>query len=55
VRNLADGRVQVEAEGEAAEVDAFVGAIGEKMHGFIRKAERSNAQRPAEFRGFTIR
>ncbi len=55
VRNLADGRVQLETEGAPSEIDAFVAAVEEKMHGYIRKTERSRSRRPAEFSGFTIR
>lgn len=55
VRNLADGRVQLEVEGEATEIDAFIAALDEKMHGYIRKTERSRTRRTAEFTGFTIR
>jgi acylphosphatase len=55
VRNLADGRVQLEAEGAAAEVTAFVDAVQERMHGHIRKIERHAQRRAAEFRGFTIK
>jgi acylphosphatase len=55
VKNLADGRVQLEVEGTARAVDAFIAALHEKMHGYIRKAERSRRQRTAEFVGFTIR
>ncbi|MBI4623352.1 MAG: acylphosphatase [Verrucomicrobia bacterium] len=55
VSNVADGRVQLEAEGAAAEVSAFVDSVVEKMHGYIRKSERAGRLRPAQFRGFTIR
>ncbi len=55
VSNLADGRVQLEAEGTGEEVGNFVEAVQEKMHGFIRKTERTGASRPPQFRGFTIR
>jgi acylphosphatase len=55
VSNLADGRVQLEAEGQPADVSAFVDAVQEKMHGYIRKMERSNRKRPAQFSGFVIR
>lgn len=54
VSNLTDGRVQLEAEGKAADVGAFVDAVQEKMHGYIRKVERSGRARPAQFRGFVI-
>ncbi len=55
VRNLADGRVQAEVEGKPSEIDAFVTALQEKMHGYIRKTERSRSVRPAQFTGFLIR
>jgi acylphosphatase len=35
VRNLADGRVEMVAEGEAAAVDALLAAIVLRMHRFI--------------------
>ncbi len=55
VRNLADGRVQVEVEGAAGEIDAFVAAVQERMHGYIRKVERNPAPRQRRFSGFSIR
>jgi len=55
VRNLLDGRVQLEIEGAPAEVEAFLTALEERMHGYIRKVERSGGTRPAEFQGFAIR
>jgi len=55
VRNLADGRVEVQAEGDGPEIDAFVKAVEERMHGHVRKAERSRQMRESQFAGFTIR
>ena len=55
VSNLADGRVQLEAEGARADVEAFTKLVEEKMHGYIRKAERSGGKRPAQCSGFVIR
>lgn len=55
VRNLADGRVLLEAEGAPADLGAFVDAIQEKMHGYIRKVERTGGRRPPQFSGFSIR
>jgi acylphosphatase len=55
VRNLADGRVELQAEGTQAHVAAFAAAVAEKMHGHIRKVERTSARRAPEFHGFTIR
>ncbi|MCX6943428.1 MAG: acylphosphatase [Opitutales bacterium] len=54
VRNLTDGRVQLEVEGRAAEVTAFVAAVEERMHGYVRKIERTAGSRPAQFSGFTL-
>jgi len=39
VRNLDDGRVEVAAEGEPAELDRFAAAIGREMGGKIRGAD----------------
>ncbi len=55
VKNLADGRVQLEAEGMAGEVGQFVAAVEERMHGYIRKVERSGRRRAREFSGFAIK
>ena len=55
VRNLADGRVELQIEGGADEIDAFVRALDDRMHGYVRKTERMRARRDAEFTGFAIR
>jgi acylphosphatase len=55
VCNLPDGRVHLEAEGRPAEVAAFIAAVEERMHGHVRKTERSARMRPAQFTGFTIK
>jgi acylphosphatase len=55
VTNLPDGRVQLEVEGESGEVAAFVAAVEERLHGYIRKIERSEGRRRALFEGFQIR
>ena len=47
--------MQVEAEGAKADVKAFVQAVHDRMHGFIRKVDRYESTRPAEYSGFTIR
>lgn len=53
--NLADGRVRLVAEGERAEVDAFVAAVVERMHGYIRKTERHDSAGARAHEGFSIR
>jgi acylphosphatase len=54
VKNLPDGRVQLDAQGARREVDAFVKAVEERMHGFIRKTERSIQKSAAKSQGFQI-
>lgn len=54
VRNLPDGRVHLEVEGPPAEVAAYLAAVEERMHGYIRKVERQEHVRPAQFSGFVI-
>ncbi|RRJ95098.1 acylphosphatase [Opitutaceae bacterium TAV4] len=56
VQNLDDGRVQLDAEGSPRDIDAFIKAIDERMHGYIRKTERTSrpAPTPPQFSGFQI-
>lgn len=54
VKNLLDGRVQLEVEGEPGEIDSLVEAVQEKMHGFIRKTDRVRGRRSPQFTGFRI-
>ncbi len=55
VRNLADGRVQLEIEGTVDEIEDFVSVLSERMHGYIRKMDRVAGRRAPVFRGFTIK
>lgn len=55
VRNLADGRVELQAEGEPGELDAFIKAVEDRLHGYVRKTDRVRQKRDAQFAGFTIR
>ncbi len=55
VRNLPDGRVELVAEGERSELDAFRKAIQDSELGhFIRLEEPAWAEASHEFRGFEI-
>lgn len=54
VRNLADGRVQLEVEGAEEEVKRFVDELVDRMSLFIRKTERRSERRARQFRGFEI-
>lgn len=55
VRNLPDGRVELELEGESEEVAAFAKAVEERMHGYIRKVEHTGTRRAPQYSGFVIR
>ena len=56
VRNLPDGRVELQASGEDDEVRAFLDAILEsELRGHIRKHSETPLLNPPPFRGFEIR
>ena len=55
VRNLPDGRVELLAEGERTELEAFGRAIRDSELGrFVRNEETSWSPAKNEFRGFEI-
>lgn len=54
VGNQPDGRVLLEVEGNPREVNAFISAVEERMHGYIRRVERASAKRPVQFNDFRI-
>ena len=55
VRNLADGRVELIAEGERGELEAFQKGIRESgLEHFIAGEEVEWGEAKGEFRGFTI-
>lgn len=56
VRNLVDGRVELQAAGAKTEVDAFLEAIlASELRGHIRKHVVSPLSAPPAARGFEIR
>ncbi len=55
VRNLPDGRVELVAEGEEGELDAFVGAVEEAMDNCVSDKETSESEARGEFAGFDMR
>ncbi len=56
VRNLIDGRVELQVAGQDDEVRAFLDAIATgELHGFIRKQTESELPQPVSTHGFEIR
>ena len=55
VRNLPDGRVEMEAEGDIKELEEFVRAVEKKMDGFIKSVDRNTGTREPIMKGFAIR
>jgi acylphosphatase len=55
VRNLPDGRVELVAEGDEAEIARLIERIGEKMHGFIKNRTDVDAPPTREFTDFSVR
>ena len=54
VKNLPDGRVKLEVEGEAPEIDRFVAHIREHLGGHIRQVDSSNSPAKGEFTDFRV-
>jgi acylphosphatase len=56
VRNLVDGRVEMQVTGQESEVRAFIEAIGQsELHGYIREMTENKLDTPVTARGFEIR
>ncbi|MGE5308425.1 MAG: acylphosphatase [Deltaproteobacteria bacterium] len=55
VKNLWDGSVEVEAEGEEYTLKRFLGEIGEHFSGYIRGADVSWEPSTDSFKGFTVK
>jgi acylphosphatase len=56
VRNMVDGRVELQASGEEDEVRSFLDAIAKgELHGLIKKQIESKLAQPIATRGFEIR
>lgn len=54
VRNLADGTVELVAEGPPEQVDAFLSAVAQRMGHYIERAQVED-EAPGGYRGFGIR
>jgi acylphosphatase len=56
VRNLPDGRVELQVTGEEDEVRAFLDRIADsELHSLIRKQTENQVNEPVAVRGFDIR
>ncbi|MBB73373.1 MAG: acylphosphatase [Planctomycetaceae bacterium] len=55
VRNLADGRVEVVAEGATTDLDSFCAKIEHAMSGHIQKVQIDRGLATGEFSSFQIR
>ena len=56
VRNLIDGQVEMQVNGEEAEVRAFLDAIGQsELRALIRKQTENKLETPVKASGFEIR
>jgi acylphosphatase len=55
VRNSPDGRVELVAEGEPREIDAFLAEVRERFFNHIRDERRDKGAPTGEFSGFEIR
>jgi acylphosphatase len=56
VRNLIDGRVEMQVSGQENEVHAFINAIGQsELRSYIRRMTEDKLQTPVEANGFEIR
>jgi acylphosphatase len=56
VRNLPDGRVELQVTGEEDELDAFIRRIADsELHSLIRKQTENKLNEPVAARGFDIR
>jgi len=54
VKNLPDGRVEMVAEGQGAELSAFLEAVKEELAGFIRGTEVAEAPGTGAYLRFSV-
>ena len=55
VRNLPDGTVELEAQGEKKEVHAFIDRIKSEMNRYIKDVKMAWTEAKANERGFAVR
>jgi acylphosphatase len=54
VRNLPDGRVECVVEGEAAEIDAFLAELNERMKHYVRSHTQQAAPPSGRYESFGV-
>ena len=54
VRNLPDGRVEIVAEGDSEEIDAFLSDVASRMGQYIRGRDEQTAEPAGKYNGFTV-
>lgn len=54
VRNLADGRVELEAEGPAEQIDEFIAAVQRRFEGNVTRTEKQDVPARGDEDGFEI-
>ena len=54
VKNLSDGRVELQVEGDAVEIDHFVERIREHMGDYIRRVDAHTSPATGEFTEFRV-
>jgi acylphosphatase len=54
VKNLPDGRVLLEVEGEPDEIDRFVDRVRAQMSGYVRNVESVDSAPTGEYKDFRV-
>lgn len=54
VRNMADGTVELVAEGSQEEVEGFISAVEARMSGYIRDARKRDCEPSGEYETFEV-
>ncbi|KKL60422.1 hypothetical protein LCGC14_2205500 [marine sediment metagenome] len=55
VRNVRDGRVELLVEGDAAQIDAFLAELADRMGYYIRHVDQQSGQATGQYPGFEVR
>lgn len=55
VRNMADGRVELVAEGSSDDIEALVQEVGRAMQSYVRSVDTVRGEATGQFRGFTVK